>query len=75
MTYEVRAVRLQSATCSVNARCVRIRGRWIASADTPSGPSLGYGTTGFAAMWMALEPYEDAVQELLASVPPEVLRA
>jgi hypothetical protein len=74
MACEVQNFRLSCATFFVETRCLRIKGRWIASADTPNGPSLGYGTTGFAAMWMALEPYEDAVQELLASVPPGALK-
>lgn len=46
-----------------------VNGRWIASADTPDGPSLGCGTDTFEALWQALGPFEGVVGELLASLP------
>ncbi|MDP9270689.1 MAG: hypothetical protein M3P14_06950 [Chloroflexota bacterium] len=73
MTYQIRNLHLSCTTFVVEARCLRIKGRWIASVDAPGGPTLGYGTTGFAALWMALEPFDGVIQELLASVPRETL--
>jgi hypothetical protein len=55
------------------ARLVRLRGRWLASADTPDGPSPGYGETPFAALWMALTPYDGVIDELLTTVPDDTL--
>ena len=54
------------------AECIgAANGRWIASADTPDGPSLGCGTDAFEALWQALEPFEGVVGELLASLPAD----
>ena len=59
-------------TCSpfwVDVRLREINGRWIASADTPDGPSLGLGERAIDAIGAALVPFEGIVDELLASVP------
>lgn len=59
-------------TCSafwVDVRLREINGRWIASADTPDGPSLGLGEQEMQAIEEALRPFEGIVNELLASVP------
>ena len=59
-------------TCSafwVDVRLREINGRWIASADTPDGPSLGLGERAMEAIEEALEPFEGIADELLASVP------
>jgi len=59
-------------TCSafwVDVRLREINGRWIASADTPDGPSLGLGEQAEDAIEAALEPFVGIVDELLASVP------
>jgi hypothetical protein len=69
VAYRVRALHLSADHLSVDVRYVRLNGRWLASADTPHGPSLGYGETAFAALWMALAPYEEIVATLLASLP------
>jgi hypothetical protein len=42
--------------------------RWIASADTPDGPSLGLGLSAVEAIEATLEPFEGIVDELLASL-------
>jgi hypothetical protein len=58
-------------TCSafyVDLRLSEINGRWVASADTPDGPSLGLGTGAMQAIEAALEPFEGVVDELLASL-------
>jgi hypothetical protein len=59
-------------TCSaiwVEVRLREINGRWIASADTPDGPSLGLGLEARDAVEGALEPFAGIVDELLASLP------
>ena len=61
--------RLHSRSFSVEVRMLEIDGRWIASADTHDGPSLGCGAGPFEALWGALEPFHGVVDELLASMP------
>ena len=59
-------------TCSafwVDVRLREINGRWIASADTPDGPSLGVGQRAIDAIEGALAPFEGIVDDLLASLP------
>jgi hypothetical protein len=63
-------------TCSslwVDVRMRELNGRWIASADTPGGPSLGLGKGAIEAVEHALEPFEGIVDELLASLPRAAL--
>ena len=66
---EVQTFRLLCSAFWVDVRLLEVNGRWIASADTPDGPSLGCGTDAFEALWQALEPFEGVVGELLASLP------
>jgi hypothetical protein len=61
-----------SATC-VDVRLLEINGRWIASADTPEGPSLGLGKGAIEAVEHALEPFDGIVDELLESLPRSAL--
>ena len=49
-----------------------LNGRFIASADTPDGPSLGTGAGAIEAIEAALEPFEGATEDLLASLPRSV---
>ncbi len=62
-------LRLTCSAFSVDVRLREINGRWIASADTPQGPSLGLGETANEAIAGALAPFEGIVDELLASLP------
>lgn len=62
-------VRLTCAYFYLDVRVREIDGRWIASADTPDGPSLGLGEGSVEAIAAALEPFEGMVDELLASLP------
>ena len=62
-------LRLGCSALWVDVRLREINGRWIASADTPDGPSLGLGERAIDAVEQALEPFEGIVSELLASVP------
>ncbi len=60
--------RLISSGFCVDVRLRQIRGRWIASADTPDGPSLGPRVLALDAIAEALTPFERTADELLASV-------
>ena len=51
------------------ARVREINGRWIASAETPDGPSLGLAHEARDAIEQALQPFDADVDELLASLP------
>jgi hypothetical protein len=57
----------------VDVRVAAINGRWIASADTPHGPSLGVGWTPRQALISSLEAFEGVVDELLHTAPDELL--
>ena len=61
-------VRLQGPSISVDVRVLEVRGRWLASADTLSGPSLGLGLSADAAIEGALQPFEGEIAELLGSL-------
>jgi hypothetical protein len=61
-------------TCSgfwVDVRLMRANGKWLASADTPHGPSVGLGHMPEDALAGALKPFGGMVDELLATVPDE----
>lgn len=62
-------MRLTSSVFWVDVRLLEINGRWIASADTIDGPSLGLGDEAMDAIEMALQPFDGIVEELLASIP------
>lgn len=40
MAVSVRSVRLTCSEFYVDARLTEVEGRWLASADTPDGPSM-----------------------------------
>jgi hypothetical protein len=69
--YRIQTLYLSCTTFVVEARYVRFNNRWIASVDTEKGPTIGHGPTAFAALWMALQPFEGVIDELLASVPTD----
>ena len=62
-------LRLSCSAFRVDVRVREINGRWIASADTPDGPSLGLGDLALEAIEQALGPFDGIVSELPASVP------
>jgi hypothetical protein len=68
-TYAMTELRLSCSAFWVDVRLLEVNGRWIASADTPDGPSLGLGERAIEAIEDALEPFEGIVSELLATVP------
>ncbi len=53
-------------------RLTWLDGRWLASADTASGPSLGTGQQPIDALTSALEAYDGIIDELLATVPDQL---
>lgn len=72
MTVSVRTLRLTCSEFYFDARLTAVDGRWLASADTPDGPSIGTGDTPVDALWEALQPFEGMVDELLACLPSEL---
>jgi hypothetical protein len=67
----VQTYRLRCSAFWVDVRLLEVNGRWIASADTSAGPTLGRGTAALEALWEALAPYDGVIGELLASLPLE----
>jgi hypothetical protein len=62
---------LSCASFWVDVRLLYANGRWLASADTPDGPSLGIGYMPEEALARALRPFEELIDELLATVPDD----
>ena len=60
-------LRLHDSATWVDCRLSQLNGRWIGSADAPSGPTIGWGHTADAALRMALLPIRGDVTALLAS--------
>ena len=59
-------------TCEAFYGDVRVRelnGRFIASADTPDGPTMGIGWGAIEAITNALVPFDGVIDELLDSLP------
>jgi hypothetical protein len=50
-----------------------LNGRYLASADTPDGPTLAVGSTPAQALILALEPFDGMIEELIDSLPDWVL--
>lgn len=71
----VRQVRLTSSLFLVDVRLVCLDGKWLASADSIGGPTLGTGTLALEALTQALAPFEGIIDELLASAPLPLLWA
>lgn len=61
-------LRLRCADFHVDLRVRRFHDRFLASADTPDGPTLGTGMSRAEAIHAALEPYAEVRGELLASL-------
>lgn len=56
----------------VDVRISEFDGRWLASADTRDGPSLGRGSSPLEAAIEALEPFDGYIEDLVRSGPPEL---
>jgi hypothetical protein len=68
----VECFRLRSSESWVDVCLLEVNGRWIATAETPDGPTLGTGTSSLEALWGALDPFRDVIGELLASMDEQV---
>jgi hypothetical protein len=68
----VRTIRLVCSSLRADVRLSQLRGRWLASADTPDGPSLGVAWFPVDALEAALEPFDGFVDDLLATVPEDL---
>ncbi len=68
----LRHLRLSSPEMDVEVRLLNLQGRWIASVDTASGPTLGVGYLPYEAVTEALEPLGNAADDLLRALPDEL---
>ena len=68
----IRKMRLVCPGFWADVRLVQLHGRWMASADTPDGPSLGLGWFPVDAVEAALDPFDGFVEELMATVPEDL---
>jgi hypothetical protein len=68
----VRELRLHHGNLYVTVRLYQVNGRWLASADTPDGPTLRTGLTPLDALTEALEPFDGAIDELLDTAPMDI---
>ena len=66
-------VRLSCRELCVDVRVAGMNGRWMASADTPDGPSLGLAWTPRQALMRALNPFDGVIDDLLATAPDDLL--
>lgn len=62
-------LRLTCEAYCVDVRVRELNGRFIASADTLAGPTLGIGWGAVEAISNALAPYDGVIDELLESLP------
>jgi hypothetical protein len=60
----------QNGDIAVELRLSRLRGCWIASADTPDGPTLGCSLDPFVAIYLAVDAFQPAIDDVLDALPP-----
>lgn len=65
-------MRLVCSGFCADVRLTQLDGRWLASADTPDGPSIGLGWFPIDALEHALEPFGGFVEELMTTVPEDL---
>lgn len=53
---------------SVIVRVREFNGRWLASADTANGPSIGMARDRLAAIYMALDPFQPGIDRALDGI-------
>jgi hypothetical protein len=70
----VARMRLYCPEFSVDVRVIEFHGRWLASAFTPDGPTVGRGASALSAVIDALEPFDGYVEDLIRSGPPELFQ-
>lgn len=62
-------LRLQCDEFYVDLCLIEHEDRWLAVADTPDGPSIGWGPASINAAIMALQPFDGRIEQLLLSEP------
>ena len=62
-------LRLTCEAFYVDVRIRELNGRFLASVDTPDGPTLGMGSEAVEAITNALSPFDEVMDELLDSLP------
>jgi hypothetical protein len=62
-------LRLTCEAFYVDVRVRELKGRFLASADSPRGPTLGTGNDAIEAITNALAPFDGVIDELLDSLP------
>jgi hypothetical protein len=67
-------MRLYCPDVWVDMRVTEFDGAWLASADTPDGPTLGRGRSALSAAVNALEPFDGYVEDLIRSAPSELFQ-
>ena len=67
-------MRLECPQVSVDVRVIEFHGRWLASAFTPNGPTVGRGASALAAVIDALKPFDGYVEDLIRSGPRELFQ-
>ena len=65
---EIRVALASGERVLVRVSC--INGRWLASADTPHGPSVGLGRDRLAAIYVAVDAYQPEVDAVLDALLP-----
>ena len=68
----IREFRLRGPGFWVDVRMYQLNGRWLASADSPHGPTLRTGYSPLAGPTEALEPFEGVIGQLLESAPADI---
>ena len=68
----LRTLRLVCPEFWADVHVRQVAGSWLASADTPDGPSLGFGRYPIKALARAVEPFDGCVDDLLAAVPDDL---
>jgi hypothetical protein len=68
----VRQFRLHYRNLWVDVRLYQVEGRWLASADTPDGPTLRTGHSPLAALTEALEPFDGVIDALIDTAPADI---
>lgn len=62
------ALRLTCSLFWVDVRLRKVQESWLASADTPDGPTIGCGDTPLDALTHSLDEFYDVRAELLGSL-------
>jgi hypothetical protein len=68
----VRCFRLRCSEFWIDVCLLEVNGRFVATADTGEGRTLGTGDSSLEALWTALAPFHHVIGELLASMDQQL---